>query len=196
MTETPDHPKTPPSNRSQLIKLAIDLGPLIAFFAVYLRSDIYSATAALMATTVAALIASKLLLGHVATMPIVTAVLVVVFGGMTMWLQDPTFIKVKPTILYIMFAVALGAGLWFDKLFLKSMLGEAISYTETGWRKLTFRWIGFFVFLAVLNEIIWRNFSETAWVSFKTFGFLPLTMAFAVGQFILLRHHAIDSEEK
>lgn len=196
MTETPEQPKPTPSTQSQLIKLAVDLGPLIAFFAVYLKSDIYTATAVLMATTVASLAASKLLLGHVATMPIVTAVLVVVFGGLTMWLQDPTFIKVKPTILYLMFAAALGIGLWFDKLFLKTMLGEAISYTELGWRKLTVRWMGFFAFLALLNEAVWRNFSEATWVSFKTFGFLPLTMAFAVGQFIALRAHAVDTDDK
>ncbi len=152
------------------------------------------ATPVLMVTTIASLAASKWLLGHVAAMPIVTAVLVCVFGGLTIWLKDPTFIKMKPTILYVLFAAALAGGLVYGKLFLKKVLGEAMHYSDEGWRKLTLRWAAFFVALAVANELIWRNFSEAAWVSFKTFGFLPITMAFAIAQFVLMKRYEIESK--
>lgn len=193
MSETPTPPGTEPEfDKRQLIKLAIELGPLVAFFVTYTRTDLITATVVLIGATLASLVASKTLLGHVAAMPIVTAVLVCVFGGLTIWLQDATFIKMKPTILYLLFAAALGAGLMFDKPFLKTVLGEAMSYTAEGWRKLTLRWMGFFVVLAVLNELIWRNFSESAWVAFKTFGLLPLTMGFAIAQFLLMKRYETE----
>ena len=115
--------------------------------------DLYAATPVLMVSTLVSLAASKWLLGHVAVMPIVTAVLVCVFGGLTIYLKDPTFIKMKPTILYVAFAAALVGGLYFGKLFLKSVLGEAMKYSDEGWRQLTFRWAAFFLCLAVANEI-------------------------------------------
>jgi intracellular septation protein len=182
----------PEIDKRQLIKLAIELGPLIAFFLTYTWTDLITATIVLIVATLASLAASRVVLGHVAAMPIVTAVLVCVFGGLTIWLQDATFIKMKPTILYLLFAAALGAGLLFDRPLLKTVLGEAMAYTPEGWRKLTLRWIGFFVVLAILNELIWRNFSESAWVSFKTFGFLPLTMVFAISQFLMMKKFEIE----
>ncbi len=196
MTEIPQKPNAEPElDTRQLVKLAIELGPLVAFFAAYmLTHDLYVATPVLMVTTIASLAASKWLLGHVATMPIVTAVLVCVFGGLTIWLKDPTFIKMKPTILYVLFACALAGGLAYGKLFLKKVLGEAMHYSDEGWRTLTLRWAAFFVVLAVANELIWRNFSESAWVSFKTFGFLPITMAFAIGQFVLMKRYEIETK--
>lgn len=184
-------PEEPELDRRQLIKLAIELGPLVAFFLAYMKTDLFVATGVLMAATLASLAASKVFLGHVAVMPIVTAVLVFVFGTLTVWLQDPTFIKIKPTILYIMFAAALAGGLAFGKLFLKILLGEAIRYSDEGWRKLTMRWALFFIALAIANELVWRNFSEETWVSFKTFGFLPLTMAFAISQFIAMKSYEV-----
>lgn len=191
MTDDGNKPKAEPElDKRQFLKLAIELGPLVAFFAAYMTTrDLYVATPVLMASTLASLAASKWLLGHVALMPIVTAVLVCVFGSMTIWLKDPTFIKMKPTILYLLFAAALGGGLFHGKLFLKKVLGEAMSYSDEGWRKLTLRWAAFFIALAVANELIWRNFSEAAWVGFKTFGFLPLTMAFAIAQFLLMKRY-------
>jgi intracellular septation protein len=186
----------PEIDKRQLIKLAIELGPLIAFFLTYTWTDLITATIVLIVATLASLAASRVVLGHVAAMPIVTAVLVCVFGGLTIWLQDATFIKMKPTILYLLFAAALGAGLLFDKPLLKTVLGEAMAYTPEGWRKLTLRWIGFFVVLAILNELIWRNFSESAWVSFKTFGFLPLTMVFAISQFLMMKKFEIERPER
>ncbi|MGQ0671644.1 MAG: septation protein A [Hyphomicrobium sp.] len=195
MTDDGNKPRAEPEfDRRQLIKLAIELGPLIAFFIAYMKADLITATGVLMATTLASLVASKILLGHVATMPIVTAVLVCVFGALTVWLQDATFIKMKPTILYLMFAGALAGGLLLGKLFLKLVLGEAMKYSDEGWRILTWRWAAFFVFLAVANEAVWRNFSETTWVSFKTFGFLPLTMAFAIAQFILMKTYETEAK--
>lgn len=190
--ESKPKPEEPEVDKRQLVKLAIELGPLIAFFLTYMKTDLFVATGVLMAATLASLAASKILLGHIAAMPVVTAVLVCVFGTLTVWLQDPTFIKVKPTILYVLFAAALVGGLAFGQLFLKTLLGEAMSYTDEGWRKLTFRWALFFLVLAAANELVWRNFSEQAWVSFKTFGFLPITMAFAIVQFILMKRYEVE----
>ena len=164
---------------------------LVAFFVTYMRSDIITATGVLMAATVLSLAASRYVLGHVAMMPIVTAVLVCVFGALTVWLQDPSFIKMKPTILYVLFAGVLFGGLLAGKLFLKTVFGEAFQITEEGWRKLTVRWACFFISLALANELIWRNFPEETWVNFKVFGFLPLTMAFAVAQLGLIKRYDI-----
>lgn len=154
----------------QLTKLGLDLGPLVIFFAVNALYGIFAATGAFMAAVVISLGASRLLLGKISPMPVVTAVLVMVFGGLTLFLQDETFIKVKPTVLYILFAAVLLAGLATGRMFLQMLMGEAISLTQEGWRVLTLRWAWFFLFLAILNEIIWRSMSTDFWVSFKVFG--------------------------
>jgi intracellular septation protein len=187
-------PHEPRVDKRQLVKLAIEIGPLIAFLIAYSKTEIITATGFLIIATLLSLVASRIFLDHIATMPIVTAVLVTVFGGLTMWLQDPSFIKMKPTVLYVLFAAILAGGLFWDKLFIKFLFGEAFNLTEIGWKKLTVRWALFFLFLAALNEVIWRNFSEQAWVKFKVFGFLPLTMAFAVAQIGLIKRH--DSSNK
>jgi intracellular septation protein len=172
-----------------LLKLLVELGPLIAFFLVYSRAGIYWATGILMVATVASLIASWKLFGRLLPMPVVTAVLVVVFGGLTFWLDDPRFIMVKPTIINLGFAGVLLAGLAMRRPLLKMLFGEAFNLTEEGWRKLSVRWALFFLSLAVLNELVWRNFSESAWVNFKVFGILPLTVMFAMAQIGLIRRH-------
>lgn len=177
-----------------LIKLAFDLGPLVVFFAVNGLYGIFPATAAFMCAIILALVGSRLLLGNISPMPVVTAVLVMVFGGLTLFLQDETFIKIKPTVLYVLFAVLLLAGLAFKRLFLQLLMGEAIQMTEEGWRILTYRWVGFFVCLAVMNEIVWRTTSTDFWVGFKLFGLLPLTLLFAALQIGLMRKHALDPE--
>ena len=177
-----------------LLKLLIEVGPLIAFFLAYGRAGIYWATGILMAATVLALIASWRLLGKISPMPVATAVLVVVFGGLTFLFDEPRFIKMKPTMINILFAVAILVGVRMGKSPLKMVLGEAFSLTEEGWRKLSYRWAAFFVVLAIANEFIWRNFSETAWVNFKVFGILPLTLVFAVAQVGLMRAHELKSE--
>ena len=175
-----------------LLRLLIDLGPLIAFFAAYARAGIYWATGVLMVATVLALVASRTLLGRFSPAPLVTAVLVVVFGGLTFWLEDPRFIMMKPTIINLFFAGALFFGLATRRPLLKMIMGEAVHLTDEGWHRLTLRWIVFFVSLAVLNEIVWRNFSEAAWVSFKAWGILPLTLLFALAQVGLIRRYAAD----
>jgi intracellular septation protein len=142
-----------------------------------------------MAATVVSLIASRMLLGRITAVPVVTAVLVTVFGGLTFWLDDPRFIKIKPTIVNLLFAGVLGAGLVMRRPLLKMLLGEAFKLTEEGWRRLSIRWTAFFVCIAVANELVWRNLSEAAWVNFKVFGILPLTLVFAMAQVGLIRRY-------
>ncbi|RME94923.1 MAG: septation protein A [Alphaproteobacteria bacterium] len=175
-------------------KLALDLGPLLVFFAINATYGIFAATAVFMVAVIAALIASRILLGAISPMPVVTAVLVLVFGGLTLYLHDETFIKLKPTILYILFASLLLAGLAFRRLFLQMLMQDAFSLTEAGWRKLTLRWALFFLFLAGLNELVWRTQTTDFWVSFKVFGLLPLTLAFAALQIGLLQRHSAASK--
>jgi intracellular septation protein len=175
-------------------KLMIELGPLLAFFAAWFLADIFWATGVLMAATLVSVIASKVLLGRVSPVIIATAVLVVVFGGLTFWFGDAHFIKMKPTIINLLFAGVLLGGLLTGRPLLKLMFGEAFNLTEEGWRKLTLRWMAFFVVMAVLNEIVWRNFSEAAWVNFKVFGILPLTLIFAMSQIGLIKRYEPKAE--
>ena len=183
-------PKSGPSG----LKLLIDLVPLLVFFTAFRFLGIVPATAVLIVATLLAVAASKILLGKIDTMLIVTAVLVTVFGGLTFAFDDPRFIKMKPTVVNLLFAGALGFGLLTGKLYLRSMLGEAFQLTEEGWRLLTGRWISFFVVLAALNEAVWRNFNtpatEYVWVNFKVFGILALTLVYLALQPPLLRRHA------
>jgi intracellular septation protein len=176
-----------------LLKLLIELGPLVAFFLVYSRAGIYWATGVLMVATVLSLVASRAIFGRLLAMPVVTAVLVVVFGGLTFWLDDPRFIKIKPTIINLLFAGVLIGGLITRRPLLKMLFGEAFNLTEEGWRKLSVRWTLFFLVLAALNEVVWRNFSEAAWVNFKVFGILPLTLVFAMAQIGLIKRHEANS---
>lgn len=181
-------------------KLMIELAPLVLFFVAYSRFDIYTATGVLMVATVASLVASKILLGKLSMMPLVTGAFVLFFGALTLWFSNETFIKVKPTIVYLCFAAPLLGGLLFRKSLLSHVLGEAIMLDEAGWRTLTLRWGLFFIVLAVLNELVWRNFSTSVWVSMKSFGFIPLTILFAVSQApLMMRHKAqpqVDEKEQ
>lgn len=181
--------KEPPA-----LRLALDLGPLLIFFGMNALYGIFTATAVFMVAIAIALITSRLLTGQFAKMPLVTAVFVMVFGGLTLYLQDETFIKIKPTIIYLLFAGILLGGLAVKRVFLQNLLGEAFELSDTGWRKLTYRWAWFFVFLAVLNEFVWRTFTTDTWVSFKVFGLLPLTLVFAVSQAGLMQKHAKQAE--
>jgi intracellular septation protein len=174
---------------SVLSKLLIDLGPLLVFFATNALAGIFAGTAAFMLATLLSLAAAHFRYRKVPVMPLVSAVIVFVFGGLTLYLQDETFIKLKPTIVYSMFAVLLAAGLLLRKPLLELLFGSAFSLTEEGWRKLTVRWMLFFIAMAIVNEMVWRNFSTDAWVSFKAFGFLPLTVLFAIAQVPLLQRY-------
>ena len=173
----------------QFVKFIVELGPLVVFFVANSQAGILVGTAWFMAATAVALTASKLVLGRVPVMPLISGVFILAFGGLTLWLQDSFFIKIKPTIVNLMFAGILFTGLLFRQSLLKYILGEAFSLTDEGWRILTIRWGLFFIFLACLNEVIWRNFSEDFWVSFKLWGLMPLTMVFAMSQVGLLQRY-------
>ncbi len=179
----------PTPDRNQLLKMGIDLAPLLVFFAVYITLGIYWATGALMAATIVSMIASWVLVGHISATLIVTTALVVGFGALTLSFNDPRFIKMKPTIVNLLFAGFLFGGLLLKRPVLQYILGEALRLTDAGWRKLSLRWACFFLAMAVLNEIVWRNFSEATWASFKVFGILPLTLGFAVLQLGLMRRY-------
>ncbi|MDA7946486.1 MAG: septation protein A [Hyphomicrobiaceae bacterium] len=177
-----------------VLRLVLDLGPLLLFFGVNAYFGIFAATAIFMVAIIVALVVSRMLTGQFAKMPLVTAVFVMVFGGLTLYLQDETFIKIKPTIIYLLFAGILLGGLAVKRVFLRSLLGEAFDLDDAGWRKLTYRWAWFFVFLAGLNEVVWRSFSTDIWVSFKVFGLVPLTLVFAAFQVGLLQKHARSTD--
>ncbi len=181
----------PAFDSKQIIKLLVELGPLVVFFIGNSRFGIFAGTAAFMVATIIALIVSRTLLGRIPTMPLVSGVFVLVFGGLTLWLQNDQFIKLKPTIVNGLFAALLFAGLAAGRSLLKVVFDDVFKLTEEGWRQLTIRWGLFFVFLAILNEVVWRSFSTDFWVSFKVFGTMPLTMAFAIAQVGLLKRHEL-----
>jgi intracellular septation protein len=201
-----------PSQLSPGLKLALDLGPLLMFFIAYTRpalfapllapflasellagehAGIFAATAVFIPAVLVALVIGYGLTRHVPVMPLVTAVIVVVFGGLTLLLANETFIKLKPTIIYVFLAGVLLGGLLFGKSLLGVVFDSVFHLTEEGWRKLTLRWALFFVALAILNEIVWRTQSTDVWVNFKVFAVLPLTFAFAALQYPLLTKYAV-----
>ncbi|MEZ0168910.1 septation protein A [Microvirga sp. TS319] len=195
-----DEKRLPP-----VLKLALEMGPLALFFIANAYADkfgvaesqrIFVATALFIAATVAALATSYALLRKLPIMPLVSGVVVVVFGGLTLFLHDETFIKLKPTIVNTMFGLILLGGLYFRKPLLEIVLDSMFELTEEGWRKLTLRWALFFFALAALNEIVWRTQTTDFWVSFKVFGIMPLTIAFALAQTpLLLRYEVKKAEE-
>ncbi len=185
----------PAADNKQVGKLVLDLAPLLLFFAAYMAAGIYVATGVLMAATVISMIVSRIWLRHISATLVLTTVLVVGFGALTLWLNDARFIKMKPTMVNLLFAIALGGGLLTGRNFLQLLLGQAFRLTEEGWRKLTYRWIGFFLAMAVLNEVVWRNFSEGTWASFKVFGILPITVLFAMLQVGLIQRYGLDKPD-
>lgn len=177
-----------------LLKLALDLGPLLVFFLSYRFLGLIAATGALMAATLLSLGIVYALERRVAPMPVITAIAVAIFGGLTLWLQDETFIKMKPTIVNLIFAAALIGGNVLGRPTLQYLLGDAMKLSATGWRQLGFRWGVFFIFLAALNEFIWRSFSTAFWVDFKVFGMFTLTLLFTLSQVPLLKRHMIEEQ--
>ena len=180
---------------SQFRRLALDLGPLLVFFAGFKYLGIFGATAAFMAAVLISLAAGWLLEKKLSPMPLVTAVLVMVFGGLTLYLKNDIFIKMKPTVLYAFFGITLIGGLSFNRLFIKYLFAQAFELDEAGWRQLTWRWGLFFLGLAILNEMVWRNASTAAWVSFKVWGIIPLIFLFALSQTPFVMKHHIEPEK-
>ncbi|MGE7369576.1 septation protein A [Neorhizobium sp. NPDC001467] len=189
------------------LKLALEIGPLLVFFFGNLRGEwlaekfpaltviggpLLIATALFMVATVLSLIVSKIVFKHLPVMPFVSGVVVMVFGGLSIWLQDETFIKMKPTIVNTLFGVVLLSGLLFGKSLLGYVFNAAFRLDEEGWKKLTLRWGIFFIVLAVINEIVWRNFSDQFWVNFKVWGTMPITIAFTLSQMPLIMRHTIE----
>jgi intracellular septation protein len=187
---------TPPARKAlnPMVKFALELGPLALFFIVYSRVGIFAATGILMASVLLTLGVSYAMLRRIPIMPLITAVIVLIFGSLTLVLHDETLIKIKPTALYILFGAALFVGLWLNKPLLKILFDGALHVTDEGWRKLTWRWAFFFLALAVLNEIVWRTQTTDMWVKFKTFGFLPLTLLFALAQAPLMMKYESKNE--
>ncbi len=177
-----------------ILKLVLDIGPLVLFFAANARFGIYAATGAFMVSVLAALAISYVMTRHIAVMPVVTAVIVLVFGTLTIVLHNDMFIKLKPTIIYLLFGGTLLGGLVFDKPLLGMVMDSFFNLTDEGWRKLTWRWALFFFALAILNEIVWRTQTTDFWVSFKLFGVVPLTFAFGALQYPLLVRYGRDQK--
>jgi intracellular septation protein len=183
MDKTQPHP---------VFKLATELGPLIVFFVANAKFNLVVATGAFMVAIVAAMIASYVVVRHVPIMAIVTAVIVLVFGTLTLVLHDETFIKVKPTIIYGLFAAILGGGLLFGRSFIAILFNQMFNLTPKGWRILTMRWALFFLGMAALNEIVWRTQSTDFWVAFKAFGAIPITMIFAMTQMPVIKRYHLE----
>ena len=178
-----------------LIRLAIEIGPLAVFFIANTRADIFVATGAFMVAILVSLTASLILERRLPVMPLVTAGVVFVFGGLTLLLQDELFIKLKPTIVNSLFAIAIFVGLGMGRNFVKVVMGAAVKLTDQGWRILAMRWGVLFIVLAILNEIVWRSVSTDAWVSFKVFGILPLTLVFSFAQVPVLMRYAVEDPD-
>jgi len=176
------------------LKLALDIGPLVLFFAANAKFGIYVATGAFMVAILVALAVSYAMTRHLSVMPLVTAVIVLIFGGLTLVLHDDLFIKLKPTIIYALFGATLVGGLAFGKPLLGMVFDSVFHLREEGWRKLTWRWAIFFFVLALINEIVWRTQTTDFWVSFKLFGVVPLTFLFAALQVPLLNKYSIEKE--
>ena len=190
----PDGQNKPRAELPPLMRLLTEAGPLLLFFGVNAKWGIFAATAAYMASAAVAMAYTFLRIRRLPLMPIIALIFVLLFGGLTLWLHDETFIKVKVTLVNLLFGAVLLAGLAFNRLFLKLLMGEAMRLTDEGWRKLTLRWGLFFLFLAGLNEVVWRSLSTDAWVNFKVFGLLPLTFAFAIAQAPLMMRHQLPEE--
>ena len=178
-----------PKQINPALKFALEIGPLLIFFIANARAGIFAGTAVFMVAIVIALAVSYALTRHLPVMALVSAVVVLVFGGLTLFLHDELFIKLKPTIIYVLFAAVLIGGLIFRKPLLAVVFGQVFNLTQEGWRKLTLRWGFFFILLAVLNEVVWRNFDTDTWVSFKVFGIMPLTVVFSLAQMPLLSRY-------
>lgn len=194
---------------SPLLKLLLEVGPLVVFFAAFqwfkntplvIGDTAYegavAATFFFMPAILASLAVSWRMTHTLPRMAVVTAIVVIIFGGMSIWLNDDLFVKMKPTIINALFAIGLGVGLLQGRSYLRYLMEQTIPLTDRGWTVFTQRWMLFFAFMAVLNEVIWRTQTTDFWVSFRTFGNLPITIVFVAAQFPLLKREALDSSEE
>ncbi|WAX96153.1 septation protein A [Aminobacter sp. NyZ550] len=206
----PSDPKTKKEEVSPLLKLALELGPLVVFFFANARGEwlashfpilaelgkpIFVATGLFMVATAVALAASWLLTRSLPIMPLVSGVVVFIFGALTLYLQNDIFIKMKPTIINSLFGVVLLGGLVFGKSLLGYVFASAFRLDAEGWRKLTFRWGLFFLFLALVNEVVWRSFTTDTWVAFKVWGIMPITLLFTFSQMPLIMRHSLEDHK-
>ncbi|AMS39894.1 MULTISPECIES: septation protein A [Aminobacter] len=206
----PSDPKTKKEDVSPLLKLALELGPLVVFFFANARGEwlashfpilaelgkpIFVATGLFMVATAVALAASWLLTRSLPIMPLVSGVVVFIFGALTLYLQNDIFIKMKPTIINSLFGVVLLGGLVFGKSLLGYVFASAFRLDAEGWRKLTFRWGLFFLFLALVNEVVWRSFTTDTWVAFKVWGIMPITLLFTFSQMPLIMRHSLEDHK-
>jgi intracellular septation protein len=177
-----------------LIKFITDFGPLLIFFIFYKKYGMEEAIIPLILATAVSVVVIYISEKKIPLMPLIGAVLVGGFGGLTIYFQDKTFFYMKPTIINLLFALVLLYGqLILKTSFLKKILGESLKLTEEGWNILTNRWVYFFIFLAILNELIWRTQTEELWVKFKVFGILPITFIFTIFQISIINKHKIGN---
>ena len=178
------------------LRFVLDFCPLLAFFIAFRTAGLLAATAAIIGCTVVSLVVTYALERRVAMLPLISGLAVTLLGGLTLYLHDDYFIKIKPTIVNLMFAAILLGGLCWEKALFKHVLGHAFMLTEEGWRRLSLRWGVFFMFQAALNEVIWRNFSTDFWVSFKVFGMLTLTVLFTALQMPLIKKYWVEEPKE
>lgn len=205
--DRPTVAELPPERVSSGLKFALEMGPLLVFLVANFQAErlaglfpaltelggpIFVATALFMGATVIALAVSWALTRTLPMMPLVSGVVVLAFGALTLWLQNDLFIKLKPTIVNCLFGVVLLGGLAFGKSFLRIAFGAAFTMDDEGWRKLTLRWGVFFFVLAAINEIVWRTQTTDFWVAFKTLGMLPITLGFTLSQMPLIMRHTVE----
>ncbi|HXH52362.1 MAG TPA: septation protein A [Sphingomicrobium sp.] len=183
-------------------RLLIDLGPLVVFFLANFfapvpdAAKIFVATGAFMIAMILAMLWSQIRYRHISPLLWFSGLMVVVMGGITIWLHNETFIKMKPTLYYVLVAVLLGFGLATGRPLLKAVLGSSYpGLDEEGWHKLTRNWALFFAFMAALNEAVWRNSSTDFWVSFKLWGAIPLTFLFAIANLPMLMRHGLSQDQ-
>jgi intracellular septation protein len=183
-----------PRRLPPLWRAALDLGPLVLFFGVLAKFDVYVATGVFIAVTVVTMGVGYAYERKISPMAMISAAVVIVFGGLTLWLHNDLFIKIKPTVIYLIFATILTGGLVTRRNFIKYLFDHAFHLDDEGWRKLTWHWVIFFLLMAVANEIVWRNFSTQVWAGYKLFGAIPATFLFALSQTpLILKHHVEET---
>ena len=176
------------------LRLIVDFAPLLGFFVTNKLVGLGGATVVLIALTIVAFLIVYVMERKVALMPLISGVAVTILGSLTIFMHDEYYIKIKPTVVNIMFSAVLLGGLYFQKATFKYVLGHAITLEDEGWKKLSLRWGIFFLFLAALNEVVWRNFPTDFWVNFKVFGMFSLSILFTLFQMPLIKRYWVEHE--